>query len=256
MAGTLDLPLVRQVQSVRETEMTARPRMPLVPALVVLLAAAPHRAAPADTPGAPAPSANRLPVPIRIVDPPIADTLRGRCGPGHSVVRIRIDRRGLVVSSQLARPFPVTSCVDSADARRIDELAVAVTRQWAFLPAITAGQPQSMVVEMPIYVPTDTLFVPRHEGTIIGQVVDAERGRPVPITRVELDGSALTTRTDRNGYFRFDHLVRLRAAVIAGRMGFLPDTAIADVVPGRVDTLRLRLPVNPVAIPDSSGVGR
>ena len=54
-------------------------------------------------------------------------------------------------------------------------------------------------------------------------------------------GSALVTHTDRHGIFKIDHLVRLRGPVSVELIRFMPDTLIADVVPGVIDTLRFRL---------------
>lgn len=233
--------------------MTARSPLALASAVAIALVTATRLAAPAAEPGA---LADRLPVPIRIVEPRIADSLRGRCRPGAARLRVRIDQRGLVTSAEVIRRFPDTLCVDTTDARRIDAMAPQVMREWAFLPAVTAGMPQSMVVEMPLYVPADTLHVPWHGGTIIGRVVDAEKGEPLPITRIALDGSALTTRTDGRGWFRVDHLVRLQCAVIADRVGYLPDTVIADVAPGRVDTLRFRMRASRPVAADSGRVAK
>jgi len=240
--------------------MTPRPRRllagvaPVV--LVIALVSGSRLIARAEEPVSSPPLKSTLPVPIRLVDPPIRDSLRRRCEPGYSMVRVKIDLRGYVTQAQLLKGFPVSRCVDSSDARRIDELAVAVTRDWAFLPATSGGMPHSMLVDLPVYVPTDTVHVPRHDGTLFGTVVDASTGAPIPGVRVTLEGSHLWTRTDRNGVFRIDHLVRLQAPLSTELMRFLPDTVLADVVPGRVDTLRLRLRPNPLAVPDSTGTPR
>jgi len=99
-------------------------------------------------------------------------------------------------------------------------------------------------------VPADTLHVLWHEGLVVGRVVSAADGMPVP-ARLRLAGTPLTTRADKQGWFRFDHLVHLRTIVVAERMGFLPDSAVVETAPGTTDTLRLHLPINPVVLPDS-----
>ncbi len=234
--------------------MSLRPRPVLALAVVTLLAALARLASSAGEPvsqGAPSP-VDHPPVPIRIVDVPLPDSLTGRCAPGSLRLRLRIDQRGLVTEARLSRPFPDSLCLDAAVARVIEERAIRFMRAWAFLPAVTGGMPQSMMVEMSVYVPSDTLRVPWHEGAVVGRVVDRRTGVPIPRAHVALDGSPLTTRTDREGWFVFDHLVRMKVAVIAEGRKYLPDTVVTDVAPGRTDTLRLRLPFNPAWQADTS----
>lgn len=220
-------------------------------AVVAALLLSARLASPAGeaAPAKPAPR-TRLPMVIRLVDPPIRDTLRWRCKPGYTMLRLKINARGFVAEAHVIEPFPVSLCVDSSDARRIDDLAAAVTRGWAFVPASTGGVPQTMLVDMPVYVPTDTLHVPRHDAGLIGYVVEDGTGAPMPGVRVEMIGSPIVTLTDRHGVFRVDNLVRMRAPVSFEHIRYRPDTLVAEIIPGRTDTLRLRMRRFPGVAPE------
>ncbi len=72
-------------------------------------------------------------------------------------------------------------------------------------------------------------------------VVRDSTGRAVPAVEIRLDALALRTRTDDSGAFRFSGLPAGRHAILARRMGFIPDSGTIMLHAGRHASIVIRL---------------
>lgn len=86
-------------------------------------------------------------------------------------------------------------------------------------------------------------------AALVGQVLDARTGRPIPQARVEIATLGRSVSTDSLGQFRIDRLTPDLIVLRVRGVGYLPLTRTVMLREGRVERIDLILAPDPVRLP-------
>ena len=120
--------------------------------------------------------------------------------------------------------------------RDAEQLLRRIAMRWAF-PRVHGG----VVAALALQLLTATTLWAQGTGTVRGQVVGSDDGRPLQGAQVIVDGTVMRATTNAAGEFIISGVAAGPHAVTARRIGYTPGTERVTVVADQTTTITLRL---------------
>lgn len=195
---------------------------------------------PPPSPSTPVPAKLTMPKLLKYAPPAYPPEAQSAGIEGSAVLKLDIDRTGHVTGAAVATP----------GGHGFDEAALAAAPGLEFEPARRAdGSPApSRILYRYTFTltpkPADAARPPADVETVVGTVIAAGSGEPLPDIAVSLlrpDGGREAAKTDQNGKFRFKNLPPGKYRVELAATGFAPFAADEEIAPGEAIEVKYRI---------------